>query len=83
MTRWERANRNNMRAAIASVHTVLWEGCGWKPVSLTDLITFDDVKRAWRKAVVIIHPDKVKQKGGTADQAYIASLVFDVLKEAW
>ena len=69
-----------MRSALASCHTVLWEGSGWKPVSLGDLIGFDDVKKAWRRAVVIIHPDKVKQKGGTPDQAYIASLVFDVLK---
>ncbi len=41
------------------------------------------VKRAYMKANLLVHPDKVRQRNGTADQVAIADMVFDVLKEAW
>ena len=59
---------------------VLWPECGWQPVSLTDLITGAAVKKAYRKATLCIHPDKVQQKGATLQQKYIAEKVFDLLK---
>lgn len=59
---------------------VLWPECGWQPVSLTDLITALSVKKAYRKATLCIHPDKVQQKGATLQQKYIAEKVFDLLK---
>lgn len=62
---------------------VLWPECGWQAVSLTDLITAATVKKAYRKATLCIHPDKVQQKGATLQQKYIAEKVFDLLKEAW
>ncbi|KAF2549182.1 hypothetical protein F2Q70_00020290 [Brassica cretica] len=62
---------------------VLWPGCGWEAVSLTDLITSSAVKKVYRKATLYVHPDKVQQKGATLEQKYIAEKVFDILKEAW
>ncbi|XP_022758853.1 auxilin-related protein 2-like isoform X2 [Durio zibethinus] len=62
---------------------VLWPECGWQPVSLTDLIIAAAVKKAYRKATLCIHPDKVQQKGANLQQKYIAEKVFDLLKEAW
>lgn len=59
---------------------VLWPECGWQAVSLTDLITAATVKKAYRKATLCIHPDKVQQKGATLQQKYIAEKVFDLLK---
>lgn len=59
---------------------VLWPGSGWQPVSLTDLITGTSVKKAYRKATLCIHPDKVQQKGATLQQKYVAEKVFDMLK---
>lgn len=41
------------------------------------------VKRVYMKANLIVHPDKVKQKGGSVEQVAIADMVFDVLKTAW
>ena len=37
----------------------------------------------YMKANLIVHPDKVKQKGGTLEQVTTADMVFDVLKAAW
>lgn len=59
---------------------VLWPECGWEPVSLTDLITSNSVKKVYRKATLCVHPDKVQQKGATTQQKYTAEKVFDILK---
>jgi hypothetical protein len=62
---------------------VLWEGSGWKKPAMTDLVEPQRVKRAYMKANLVVHPDKVKQKGGTVEQIVIADIVFDTLKSAW
>lgn len=59
---------------------ILWPECGWRPVSLTDLITSVSVKKVYQRATLCVHPDKVQQKGATLQQKYIAEKVFDILK---
>ncbi|XP_022953982.1 auxilin-related protein 1-like [Cucurbita moschata] len=81
--RWAAGKEGNMRALLSSLQYVLWSGCGWEPVSLTDMITSSSVKKVYRKAVLCIHPDKVQQKGASIEQKYTAEKVFDILKEAW
>ncbi|KAE8647265.1 auxilin-related protein 2 [Cucumis sativus] len=81
--RWSAGKEGNMRALLSSLQYVLWSGCGWEPVSLTDIITSTSVKKVYRKAVLCIHPDKVQQKGASIEQKYTAEKVFDILKEAW
>lgn len=40
---------------------MLWDGeTRWKPVSMADLVTPDQVKKYYRKAVLVVHPDKVQ-----------------------
>lgn len=41
------------------------------------------VKKAYMKANLLVHPDKVRQRNGTPEQVAIADMVFDTLKEAW
>lgn len=41
------------------------------------------VKRMYMKANLVVHPDKVKQKGGSLEQVATADAVFHVLKSAW
>lgn len=44
------------------MHTVLWEGeTRWKPVGMADLVTPEQVKKVYRKAVLVVHPDKVRR----------------------
>ncbi|KAI3810888.1 hypothetical protein L1987_20519 [Smallanthus sonchifolius] len=80
---WAAGKEGNLRALLSTLQYVLWPGCGWQPVSLTDLITAANVKKAYRKATLCIHPDKVQQKGANLQQKYVAEKVFDLLKEAW
>ncbi|CAM6079686.1 unnamed protein product [Sphagnum tenellum] len=81
--RWSMGKEGNLRALLSSLHLMLWPECNWKPVSLTDLITGPSVKKAYQRAILCVHPDKVQQKGATVQQKYIAEKVFDLLKEAF
>ena len=65
------------------MHTVMWEDSGWTQPSMSDMVEAQRVKRWYMKANLVVHPDKVKQKGGTLEQLTIADMVFDVLKQAW
>ncbi|PWA95227.1 dnaJ domain-containing protein [Artemisia annua] len=78
--RWAAGKEGNLRSMLSSLQYVLWPECGWQPISLVDLITGASVKKAYRKATLCIHPDKVQQKGATIQQKYVAEKVFDLLK---
>lgn len=41
------------------------------------------VKRWYMKANLVVHPDKVRQKGGGVEAVARADMVFDILKAAW
>ena len=75
--------QDNIRALLSTLHTVLWENSGWTAPGMTDLVEPARVKRAYMKANLIVHPDKVKQKGGSVEQIVIADIAFDTLKSAW
>ncbi|KAK1313105.1 Auxilin-related protein 1 [Acorus calamus] len=81
--RWAAGKEGNLRALLSTLQYVLWPECDWKPVPLTDLIIAASVKKVYRKATLILHPDKVQQKGATLHQKCIAEHVFELLKGAW
>ncbi|KAJ8277921.1 hypothetical protein GJAV_G00081680 [Gymnothorax javanicus] len=57
---WIEGKERNIRALLSTMHTVLWEGeTRWKPVGMADLVTSEQVKKVYRKAVLVVHPDKV------------------------
>lgn len=56
---WVEGKKGNIRALLGTLHTVLWEGSGWN-CNLSNLVTYADVKKAYRKACLAVHPDKVK-----------------------
>lgn len=62
---------------------MVWPDSGWTPVSVGDLLEPGQVKRVYMRANLLVHPDKVRQRNGSADQVAIADMVFDVLKDAW
>ncbi|XP_072290222.1 cyclin-G-associated kinase isoform X2 [Eucyclogobius newberryi] len=77
---WIEGKERNIRALLSTLHTVLWEGeTRWKQVGMADLVTPDQVKKYYRKAVLIVHPDKA------ADQPYeqYAKMIFMELNDAW
>lgn len=61
---WIDGKERNIRALMSTMHTVLWDGeTRWKPVSMSELLTPDQVKKYYRKAVLVVHPDKVQYGG--------------------
>ncbi|RXM28080.1 Cyclin-G-associated kinase [Acipenser ruthenus] len=77
---WIEGKERNIRALLSTLQTVLWEGENkWKPVGMADLLTPDQVKKYYRKAVLIVHPDK------TTGQPYeqYAKMIFIELSDAW
>ncbi len=80
---WARGKHDNIRALLGTLSDVMWEGSRWKPVSMADLMDPSAVRKAYRKAIILMHPDKVKQRGGTSEQIYLADYLFDVTNDAW
>lgn len=52
--------KNNIRALLCSMHTVLWTDAKWQKCEMHQLVTPADVKKAYRKACLAVHPDKVR-----------------------
>ncbi|KAM7524138.1 hypothetical protein LguiA_014040 [Lonicera macranthoides] len=81
--RWSSGKEGNLRALLSTLQYILGPDSGWQPVPLTEVITAVAVKKAYRKATLCVHPDKLQQRGATIHQKYICEKVFDLLKEAW
>lgn len=57
---WTEGKEKNIRALLSTLHTVLWDGeSRWTPVGMADLVTPGQVKKQYRRAVLVVHPDKV------------------------
>ncbi|XP_036847322.2 cyclin-G-associated kinase isoform X5 [Manis javanica] len=55
---WTDGKERNIRALLSTLHTALWDGSRWEPVGMADLVTPGQVKRQYRRAVLVVHPDK-------------------------
>ncbi|XP_037946068.1 cyclin-G-associated kinase [Teleopsis dalmanni] len=76
---WTEGKKSNIRALLCSMHTVLWTDAKWNKCEMSTLITAADVKKAYRRACLAVHPDK---HNGT-DNEEIAKLIFMELNNAW
>ena len=77
----EYGTKKQLRALLASLHTVLWPDASWKPVNLGDLLDDHKVKLYYHKASRLVHPDRTLSLD--AEQKFLASRIFGVLSEAW
>lgn len=77
---WIEGKERNIRALLSTLHTVLWDGeSRWIPVSMADLVTPEQVKKQYRRAVLVVHPDKAT---GQPYEQY-AKMIFMELNDAW
>lgn len=56
---WIDGKKQNIRALLCSLHTIVWDGCKWNKCDMHQLVSAADVKKAYRKACLAVHPDKV------------------------
>lgn len=70
---------------LGSLHEVLWPRAlaNWKKLSLADLVDEAHIKKSYHKALLLVHPDKVKNNGGSLEEVATAEMIFDLLKEAF
>eukprot|EP00268_Persea_americana_P038265 TRINITY_DN37864_c0_g1_i1.p1 TRINITY_DN37864_c0_g1~~TRINITY_DN37864_c0_g1_i1.p1 ORF type:complete len:740 (+),score=137.49 TRINITY_DN37864_c0_g1_i1:805-3024(+) len=80
---WSHGKEGNIRSLLSTLQYVLWPESGWKPVPLVDIIEGTSVKRAYQKALLCLHPDKLQQKSAPVYQKHTAEKVFGILQEAW
>ena len=59
---------------------ILWPESGWYAVPVMSLIDSSQVKKAYQKARLCLHPDKLQQRGATPPQKYIAGKAFSILQ---
>uniref|UniRef100_A0A2K6ENF3 Cyclin G associated kinase n=1 Tax=Propithecus coquereli TaxID=379532 RepID=A0A2K6ENF3_PROCO len=77
---WIEGKERNIRALLSTLHTVLWDGeSRWTPVGMADLVTPGQVKKHYRRAVLVVHPDKA---AGQPYEQY-AKMIFMELSDAW
>lgn len=50
--------RKNLRSLLKNYHEVLWSDKKWKKLGMSDLCDYDSVIGWYKKAIVIVHPDK-------------------------
>uniref|UniRef100_A0A0G4HLX5 J domain-containing protein n=1 Tax=Chromera velia CCMP2878 TaxID=1169474 RepID=A0A0G4HLX5_9ALVE len=85
MDRWAKNSDGtfkDVRTLISTLETVLWEGANWKAISIADLtMNESEVKKAYRKAVLMCHPDKHQNSAG--DVQLRSERIFQALNEAF
>ncbi|KAF9363550.1 hypothetical protein BGX34_003841 [Mortierella sp. NVP85] len=82
MVTWKSGKEDNIRALLASLGSVLWEGAAWKPVGMHELVTPAQVKINYMKAIAKMHPDKLSSST-TVEQRMMANTIFSTLNSAW
>lgn len=73
--------KRNVRSLLSTMHTVLWPGNTWKPLGLGDVIEAKQVKLQYRKAMLVVHPDRCSAQSG--EIRFIAKRIFEAINEAY
>lgn len=71
-----------IRVLLGTLHKVLWQGSKWKEVGMSDLITDRGVKKAYFKAIRVVHPDRLPNNA-TPEMKVIAERCFESINAAW
>merc|ERR1712032_831423 len=76
----EHGKKKQLRALLASLHTILWADANWKPVNLGDILNERKCKLCFHKAVRVVHSDKTITLCPV--NRFLAKRIFDALSQA-
>ena len=71
-------NPKNIRALLANFH-LIWKDEKWQPLGVQDLLNGGQCRKAYRKAIRLVHPDKNGDRGPA--HLMLAERVFEQLKQ--
>ncbi|XP_058763043.1 uncharacterized protein LOC131636454 [Vicia villosa] len=80
---WSSDKETDIRQLLSTLHHILWPESGWSATPYMSLIENSQVKKAYQKARLCLHPDKLQQRGATLLQKYVAEKAFSILQDAW
>jgi hypothetical protein len=80
---WSYGKEANIQLLLSSLHLIMWPSSGWNQISIVKLQESSNLKKAYQKARLCLHPDKLQQRGATMQQKYIAEKAFPILQDAW
>ena len=60
--------RRNLRTLLTKLPTVLWQDSGWQPITLANLVQVSHVKKHYRQACKLVHPDRSQQRGDSTER---------------
>lgn len=69
--------RRPIRTLLTSMHSVMWKEANFKPIRLGEVVSGSDVKKKYRRALLQVHPDKVRSTD--PEICVIAERIFDAL----
>ena len=76
---WTGGRSTNICSLLVSLHLVPWPGLQWRPLTMQQLLTTADVRRAYHRACRAVHPDHHM----ATSREHLASLVTKELNMAW
>eukprot|EP01039_Chlorochromonas_danica_P008500 gene8500-9370_t len=74
-------DKRNVRTLLSTMHNVLPPGSKWKALGLGDVLQASDVKKAYRKAMLVVHPDHTVSLD--PESKFICKRIFEALNEAY
>ncbi|KAI4297587.1 hypothetical protein L6164_037472 [Bauhinia variegata] len=80
---WSSGKETDIRLLLSTLHHILWPESGWCAFPLMNLVESSHVKKAYQKARLCLHPDKLQQRGATLPQKYVAERAFSIIQDAW
>jgi len=72
---------NHVRVLLCTLDNILWQNHGWERVGMDKLSDPQQVKKYYRKATMLCHPDKIGESD--PEKVYIANRCFAALTEAY
>mmetsp|Transcript_36221 Transcript_36221/g.41248 ORF Transcript_36221/g.41248 Transcript_36221/m.41248 type:complete len:429 (+) Transcript_36221:88-1374(+) len=73
--------KKDIRTLLVTMHEVLWDGARWEPCGMGSLLAGGGVKKQYRKAILVVHPDRHQKD--VPEVQYISERVFNALNDAF
>lgn len=84
LDRWSKTadgSFKDVRTLLSTLHEVLWEDAPWEPASLSSLMMPQTLKKHFRRALLLAHPDK--HQNASPSRQYRAERIFQALNESF